>query len=189
MGESNSELGNLVRALDRLSLAIEQSSEKHNEWEVVGSPQGQASGSQQLSEEERRQSQIPFGDYDAFALLLPPVPTYLFRLGRRLVEGHYTAEYRIRRAFEAGYWASLVLANKLDKPRASLPLNIRPTVYVVLRAPGLQAPTRVANASDLHRVTGKFNEATLCHGFPSLAEAEAYCCGAKIELPCLHQWN
>ena len=189
MGEPSSEINGLVRALDRLSLAIERSNAQQGDWEVVGSSPTSAANVEPPSATRLRKSEIAFGDYDSFALLLPPVPAYLFRLGNRLVEGQYTAEYRIKRAFEAGYWASLVVENRLEKPRASLPLNIRPTVYIILRASGLEAPTRVSNASDLHRLTGRFTDYTLCHGFPSLAEAEAYCSGAGIDLPCLHQWK
>ena len=190
MGEpSSEELGGLVRALDRLSLAIERSSERREEWELVGTPPGHSEQRRPQPSAESRRAAIAFGDYDAFAQLLPPVPSYLFRLGQRLVEGQYTSEYRIKRAFESGFWASLVVEGRLAKPRASLPLNIRPCVYIILKAPGLAHPTRVSSSSDLHRITGKLSEGILCHGFPSLAEAEAYCCGAGIDLPCQHQWS
>ena len=189
MGGQGHEINNLVRALDRFSLAIERAHPQQEEWEVVSDPPEEPARNTQQTDFQRKISRIPFGDYDAFAELLPVVPGHLLRLGNRLSEGQYTAEYRIKRAWEAGFWASLVLAEKRDKPRATLPLNIRPCIYSVLRAPGLGAPTRVASASDLHRITGRFNERTLCHGFPSLAEAEAYCCAAGVDLPCQHQWN
>ena len=69
---------------------------------------------------------------------------------------------------------SLVLKGRVPKPRESLPIDLRPSVYIVLRAPGLQAPARVSSAPQLFRITGKLEDSTLCHGFPGVAEAEAY---------------
>eukprot|EP00435_Cladocopium_sp_Y103_P019666 s4341_g4.t1 len=52
---------------------------------------------------------VPVGDYHTAAEQLPPCPPHLLRLGRRLVAGDYSVEYRIKRAWEAGYWASLAM--------------------------------------------------------------------------------
>eukprot|EP00435_Cladocopium_sp_Y103_P061707 s196_g23.t1 len=158
-------------------------------WELVEDNGDQSATGPTPREASIPETQIPFGDYDSWAEQIPAVPGYYLRLGKRLVAGEYTVDYRIKRAWEAGFWASLVLGNKISKPRASLPLNIRPCIYIILKAPGLESPTRVSSASDLHRITGRFTEDTLCHGFPSLAEAEAYCGGAGVELPCQHQWK
>ena len=179
MSDHSSEINELVRALNRLSVAIEDSGRQNQErWEVVSE-----------APEEPVTANIPVGDYHTAAEQLPPCPPHLLRLGRRLVAGEYSVEYRIKRAWEAGCWASLVLARRLPRPRASLPLNIRPCIYIILRAPQLRAPTRVSSVSDLYRITGRFSEETLCHGFPSIAEAETYCEAAGVEFPAQHRWN
>ena len=57
-------------------------------------------------------------------------------------------------------------------------------------APGLEAPTRVSNASDFYRITGRLEGSNVvCHSFPSLSEAKAYCEGAGFRLPSQHQWR
>lgn len=132
---------------------------------------------------------VPDGDYEGFAELLPPCPQHLINNCRRLAGGGVSFEFRAKRAFEAGYCARLALASRLAKPRGTQALNLAPKVYMILKAQGLQAPTRVSTASDLYRITGRLDGGTICHGFPSLAEAEAYCCGAGISLPAQHQWS
>ena len=179
MSDNSSSIGNLVRALNRLSLAIEESGRQGTEeWEVITEVP-----------EEPAEPNVPVGDHYTAAEQLPPCPPHLLRLGRRLVAGEYSVEYRIKRAWEAGYWASLVLARRLRRPRASLPLSLRSCIFVILRAPGLSSPTRVSSVSDLYRITGRFSEETVCHGFPSIAEPETYCEAAGVEFPCQHQWT
>ena len=180
MSERPADLDNLVQALNRLSLAIETSNHSSTaEWEVVG---------QEPSQEEAL-SAVAYNDYEAFAELLPVCPDRFIGLCSRLRGGQYSAEYRAKRAWEAGFWAALCQQGRVRVPRASLPFDFKPAVYIVVQAPGLQAPTRVSRASDLARITGRFTAQTICHGFASLAEAETYCGGLGIGLPCLHNFQ
>ena len=187
----DSGVSELVRALDRLSLAIEQSSQGRqssqgaDSWEVVA----ESEPARETSSSERQLSQIAFGDYNTFAEHIPEIPRHILRLGEKLRGGSYSGEYRIRRAWEAGFWAGLTVQEKIPKPRGSLPIDLRPTSYVVLRAPGLQSPTRVSSASDLYRITGRLSDFTVCHSFASLSESEAYCEAAGVTLPKHHQWS
>lgn len=186
---SEEQVANLVSALDRLSLAVERASQRDPEWEVVP-PASEAAGSHPVTSLEDRQNSLAFGDYEGQAALLPPVPDHLLTLCRRLRGGDHSAEYRARRAWESGCWAGLVLRGKLAKPRSSLPLeNLRVQHYIILRAKNISAPTRVDRPSDLFKITGKLDDWTICHGFPSLAEAEVYCAGAGQGLPDLHRWQ
>lgn len=60
----------------------------------------------------------------------------------------------------------------------------------LLRAPGLSAPTRVSNASDFSRFTGRLeNSNVVCQSFPALGEASAYCEEADYRLPAHYQWR
>ena len=78
---------------------------------------------------------------------------------------------------------------RIRVPRATLPFDLKPSVYIIVRAPGLARPTRVSRASDLAKITGRYCESTICQGFASLAEAETYCAGLGIALPCQHQFQ
>ena len=55
--------------------------------------------------------------------------------------------------------------------------------YIVLRAPGHQVPLLALRAGDYRHVVGDFTSDTISHGFPSQAEARAYCLGAGVEFP------
>lgn len=123
------------------------------------------------------------GDYDGFASLLPELPDHLLAVCRRLRAKSHSPEYRAQRAWEAGYWAGLVKKGRVPVPRASKPLSLSSTVYVVLAAPGVRDPVRVGSAAELHRVLGRVTSKCVYHGFPSLAEAEVYCAAAGIGLP------
>ena len=189
MSERPSDLDSLVQALNRLSLAIETGNRNHSqgsEWEVVEASPEEVPQPASLQEEIDR---VDFNDYESFAELLPPCPDRFIGVCSRLRGGQYSSEYRARRAWEAGFWASLCKQGRVRVPRASLPFDLKPAVYIVVRAPGLQSPTRVSRASDLARVTGRFTDQTICHGFASLAEAETYCGGLGIDLPCPHQFQ
>ena len=184
MGEQDSSVRDLCRALNRLSLAIEGASSRAEGWEVV-----QDEPSSSAAAEAPVQAVPERLDHNDLALRIPPLPARVLQAKARLRGGQYSEEYRLRRAWEAGFWAGQVLQGNLSVPRASLPIDLRPTVYIILKAPGLQSPTRVSSASDLYRITGKFNDHTLCHSFPSLTEAEAYCEAAGVQLPCHHRWS
>lgn len=197
MGELRAALGDLVRAVQRLSIAVESPPvgssssgavpssvdfpDSASDWEVV-------SDEVYTQDLIARLSRVPFGDYDGFAELIPVCPPHIVAGCSRLAESEFTSTARAKRAFEAGFWARLVVQGKLDTPRATPNISHRPAVYIILRASGIDRPTRVANASDLHRVTGKLSQETVCHGFPSQAEAKAYCAGAGVQYPQLKTW-
>ena len=122
---------------------------------------------------QEKQDRVSFGDYNSFAELLPECPDRLLGVCSRLKGGSH----------------SLCLRKKIRCPRATLPIDLKPAVYIIVQARGLSAPTRVSRASDLARITGKFCEETICHGFPSLAEAEVYCAALGITVPCQHQFQ
>jgi len=190
MSNLGTDINNLVSAINRLSIAIESRGGNHSraeEWEVIEeSPEAPAAP---VPSQEDLFAGVAFNDYEAFADLLPACPDRFLGICSRLRGGQYSAEYRARRAWEAGVWAHLCRSGRVRVPRATLPIDLKPTVYIVVQSPRITEPTRVSRASDLARLTGRFSEATICHGFPSLAEAEVYCGGLGIALPCQHQFQ
>ena len=199
MSERPDDIQNLVTALNRLSLALERSSSSSGPA-AAGAPRATSEASFEVVSngpgtppeptlEERREA-VRFGDYNSFAELIPEVPAWILRECRSLHSDEATPEYRARRAWEAGYWAGLTLQGRVRSPKATTTLNLRPKVYIILRARGLAAPTRVHNSSDFYRITGRLEgSSTICHSFPSIAEATAYCEGAGFQLPPVHQWR
>ena len=121
---------------------------------------------------------------------IPPVPHWILRDCQALVAGDFSVEFRAKRAWEAGFWAGLTLQGRVRTLRASPSFPVRPKVYVILRAPGLEAPTRVSNASDFYRIAGRLEGSNvMCDSFQSLSESNVYCEGAGFRLPSQHQWR
>ena len=85
-------------------------------------------------------------------------PKHILAGCKRLTGGGVTADFRERRAFEAGYWARLTLAGCVPKPRSTQALNLQRKVYIILKARGLESATSVANASNLYRLTGRLGQ-------------------------------
>ena len=196
MGEDSRAIQDLARAVERLSLIVERQQSRSGpsaaeEWELVPPTTGDHEGpptSQEPSIDERL-ALVAAGDYEAVADLIPIVPDHLVVACQCLHGGGYSRDYRAKRAWDSGFWARAVLAGKVEKPRASLPLDLKPSTYIILKAPGLRAPTRVCSASDLYRITGRLGPGCLCHGFASLVEAKIYCEAAGVPVPEVHQWN
>lgn len=127
------------------------------------------------------------GEYNRLAALIPPVPDFVVRLCVQLSSGklHYRES-----AWEAGYWARFVLEGQISKPRPTGPIELANGYYVVLRAEGFVCPLVCTKASDYRSVVGDFLPSTISHGFPSQAEARAYCQGAGVEYPAtVYQWS
>ena len=201
-----SEIRDLVSAVERLTLAVSRSAQRETpaadpqpvasassqgSWDLVDSTPPPATSAAAEASFEELLSGISYGDYNSFAARFPECPVELVESCRALPGGKYSREYRAKRAWEAGLWTRLCLDNKLAKPRASLPIDLSPSVYIVVRAPGLVSPTRVHNASDLYRITGLLGESssTLCHGFPSQAEARIYCKAIGLAYPDIKRWS
>ena len=95
-------------------------------------------------------------------------------------------EERIRRAFTAGFWAKISVdcGVKLSGPE---PLKLRDTQFLVVRAIGLPYPVCVLK-EERDLLVGQGSQALSC-GFPSLAEVQAFCCGAGFEVPASYKWK
>ena len=113
----------------------------------------------------------------------PEVPEDLLRLASRLSGSKASAESRIRRAWRAGCWAGAVLAGRCATPCRSEQLDVRPRVYVVLRASSLSSPAAFSSSASYFRAVGSFEESSLSHSFPSETEARAYCRAARVDFP------
>lgn len=128
------------------------------------------------------------GDYNSLAREIPVVSDEALRLCALLSSTPVPARERASRAWEIGFWARFCLEERVRTPRPSPPLDIKNSVYVVLRAPGFDCPLWVQRAADYRVIVGDFTADTLSHGFPSQAEAKVYCLGAGVQWP-LHPYQ
>ena len=66
------------------------------------------------------------------------------------------------------------------------PLPLRDTQFLVLRAVSLGQPVRVLKIEERDQFV-RGDPKALHYGFPSLAEVQAFCCGAGIAVPALYK--
>ena len=118
--------------------------------------------------------------------IIPP-PAYCFGFCSSLSGSAAEVEQRVQRAWEAGIWAKATLDGRVDKPRPTPKLRIKPAVYIVVRAPGVDRPVWVATATEFFRLVPAFTESTIFHSFPSIGEGKVYCAALGIRFPDLQQ--
>eukprot|EP00435_Cladocopium_sp_Y103_P017354 s93_g4.t1 len=110
--------------------------------------------------------------YNQVADLITTVPQSQIELCARLGSTAEESRQRAQRAWEAGLWAKATLEGKIPKPRPTPKLALRPTVYLVIRGPGVIHPVRVGTATEYFRLVPRFTEDSVSHSFPSIAEAK-----------------
>ena len=162
--------------LARLSIKLDSAVSSASGFQLI-------SGAGSVSARSQASAASSNGDYNALAATIPPVPDLVLQQCANLTSGKLGFKERAARAWEAGYWARFVLDGQLAKPRPTKPIELANTIYVVLRAEGFECPLVCAKASDYRAVVGEFLPTTLSHGFPSQAEARAYCKAAGVEFP------
>ena len=131
--------------------------------------------------------------YHEVADSLPGLPGYCLDWCIRLGGTKEEITARASRAWFAGCWARAAADGRVPKPRPTPQLSLRATVYVILRAPGLDRPVRVGTAAEYFRLLPSFKNGSndsnsISHSFPSLAEAKVYCAAFGIDLP-EQQWR
>ena len=124
--------------------------------------------------------------YNSLEAAIPALPSRCVHACRALTGSGSSPEARATRAWVAGHWARLVLADSVPTPRPSpkLPTAIRPRIYIVLRASAFEGAARFSSFNAFKSAVGPLeNSSTVCHAFASLAEAEVYCEAAGFDLP------
>ena len=121
--------------------------------------------------------------HDEVAQLITSAPSACHQLCAVIGSNPEERAARVQRAWEAGHWARATLEGRINKPRPTPKISNRPTVYLVLRAPGLDRPVRVSTAAEYFKILPRFSEDSVSHSFPSLAEARVYCIAAGVDFP------
>lgn len=117
--------------------------------------------------------------------IIPP-PAYCFGFCSSLSGSAAEVEQRVQRACKAGIWAKATLDGRVDKPRPTPKLRIEPAVYIVVRAPGVDRPVRLATATEFFRLVPAFTE-SIFHSFPLIGEGKVHCAALGIRFPDLQQ--
>lgn len=174
---SRSDIQQLIASLDRLTIAVRESGlgvkDVLEDWELIEADyQGPGFGQVQNHWLEEGP---------------PETPPHLLLLAKKLTSARGDGGDRIRRAFTTGFWARISL-NCCVKLAGPEPLALRDTHFLVVRAAGLPHPVRVLKGEERDLLVGQDSQA-LAYGFPSLAEVQAFCCGAGIEVPALYKWR
>ena len=123
--------------------------------------------------------------------LFPPFLAHLRDhplLGTALPE--WSAEARLVRALRAGVSARRVLDEEFDKQARSLKLPVSSSIYLVLRCSryptGFYTWSYAAYIESVSTDSG-LELGSISHGFPTLAEAESFVRGARLQWPQLLQ--
>ena len=192
MGDRPSSTEDLAAAIRGLTQAISQLSVQAPDegWELVASPHPRTprdpnpqpssgypsspAGAQTLRTLSPTASQEPDAP--------PPVSSEALFFVRSL--GKADREPRATRAWEAGYYAGLVLQGKRGAVPATPPITVRSNVYILLRSPSGAPPAAFRSFRAFSAATGRIAGATfVCHGFPTEGEARCYCLGAGVAFP------
>ena len=174
----SSQVAELTEAVNRLTVA-QSTSAPPSSYEVVRPFTTTPAPSSPQSRVGSTTSSI----YNDLATEIPPVPDFVLRSCSQLSGGRFTSRQRAERAWTCGWWARFCLEGRLARPRPSTAIDLANQCYIVLRAPGHQVPLLALRAGDYRHVVGNFTSDTISHGFPSQAEARAYCLGAGVEFP------
>ena len=170
--QTTDQLASLASRVDLLARQVESARTASASFQVVTSAAPSVAGSYSSSH-----------DFNNLAEEIPPVPDFVVRLCSSLTASKLDFKERAARAWEAGWWARFCVAGRINKVRPSKPIELANTCYIILRAEGYPCPLLCQKASDYRAVVGDFKKQTVSHGFPSLAEARAYCHGAGVQFP------
>ena len=179
----SSQVAELTEAVSRLAAVVEPPSRAPSSYEVVSSyvgPKASPVASRAGSSVSLASSSAL---YNELALEIPAVPEEVVRCCAGLVGGNLSPFLRAERAWKIGFWARFCLEGRLQRPRPSPGIDLANQCYIILRAPGFEVPLLALRASEYRQVVGDFKNNTLSHGFPTQAEARAYCEGAGVSFP------
>ena len=197
----SSAIAEVQAALERLRIAADRSASASQGWSFVDSPPEASSAPHPVGGSSDRVPS-PHPPLRVASRHAPPAaptraetassfaacPQYCLDLCSRLTSSSLSASERAKRAWVAGLWAREVLDGRWATPLSSPSVGLRPTVYIVLRCVDLAEPARYSTYTAFRRAVGPLeNSSTVCHSFPSLAEARVYCYAAGVPLPHLCQ--
>ena len=169
---------NLQLSVDSLSVRLAAVEEKlgleSDHWEVV---------------EESFDPPSRFKTHNTNISYCPDIPASLLSFAEKLSSVDPGHVVRAKRAFEAGFQARQCLSSGSWYIGAKTQLPIKDTVWIVVQAPGLKAPARVASKSDLNRLIVHGPVDVIAQGFPSLTEVQIFCAGCDIAVPQLCRWK
>ena len=120
----------------------------------------------------------------------PPTPETFLEFAKDHLVHYPGCNYRVTRAWEAGFWANIALATHTNYAFAKdIPLEEKQ--WVIYRAPGLARPCRVSDRLELDRLVtlpGPLGS-PIVQGFATELEVKIFCAGGGRVVPALLQWR
>ena len=128
-----------------------------------------------------------FETRDSILASFPACPAAWIGLANQeLGSSHKTPAERARRAWTAGNWARAVAQGRVHSPNRSERLELQNRYWCVVRCSNCHTPRVFTSSSDFFRATGPIEgSSTICHAFPSRAEARIYLEAAGCDFPAL----
>ena len=117
-----------------------------------------------------------------FGIMITTASLSAFQFVRGLILGGIQDTSRL-----GGWIMGFKLAKRFPKPRETLPIDLRPTVYIILAAPGWRIPAELdlLLACSASRASSR---STLC-ATGSHHSRSLRCEAAGVALPSAHQWR
>ena len=201
---SSSEVCDLILALNRLSLALENYNSTPQGAPFAGPSASLApevvtdSGECWVLVEDSEKLPAGYSDPRSYRIVEDgpgPTPPALVSLGRNRLTGVDPGfEARVRRAYVAGFWAWAAIQTQTEYSPAD-PIPLPDSRFLVLRSwtcdpKKIRVPFQVERKSDLKLILGDLSApGAIVQGFASLTEVQVFCGGACIEVPAFYQWK
>lgn len=131
---------------------------------------------------------VDFDFTDRTALDGPPeLPPGILEIAASVSWEEGQGELRVKRAFEAGFWARLLVKAGIAQTYPVI-ISAPASHFVVLRAAGLGAYARFKSKADFDSFVAcsVSGNSLVASGFARLEELEVFCIGASIPLPALY---
>lgn len=201
---SATEVQELITAISRLSLALETynsalTAQSAGSTAVPASATPSSGDSDWTLIEDSEALPKGYRDENLYSRIVevgpPELPPALLSLGRhRLTNIHPGSDFRVRRAFVAGFWAWVAQATSTNYSPAEA-IGLPDSQFVILRSwiidpKKVKVPLRVTRKSEVQKLCGRDPTlGSIVQGFASLTEVHCFCSGAGIEVPPLYQWR
>ena len=98
----------------------------------------------------------PAEAYRRVAQSISPAPDSCFDLCVAIPGSREEVQRRVQRAWEAGLWSKAVLDGFIAKPRPTPKIALKPSCYIVVRAPGVSEPCWVTSSNSFFRLVPRF---------------------------------
>lgn len=187
------DVGHLIEALNRLSVALERSSlasSTSSSTSSKSSPVTSIAGWELVEEETPTLLSVKLDPLRIFEDGPQPIPEDLLALASSKITSVVgNPKDRIVRAWRAGFWAWAANATHTEYTQAD-PISLSDAHWIVVRHSRLAGPIRVRKISELRSLLSSQKagaDGVIYQGFPSITEIQVFCSSLGTSVPPLYQ--